>query len=75
MALDLGLTTHQLLSALDGVALDIRSRGQRLNEAIDWALTVPAAAAVFRTAAARRRPHIPARAGPEGLLGSPQRSS
>ena len=70
MALDRGLTTYQLLSALDGVALDIQGRSRRLDDAIDRALAVPAGAAVFRTAAVGRRPYISARTGPEGLLTS-----
>ena len=69
MALDLGLTTYQLLSALDGLAPDIQSR-RRLDDAIDRALAVPAGGAAFRTAAVGRRPYIAARTGPEGLLGS-----
>ena len=56
MALDLGLTTHQLLSTLDGV--------------VERALDVPADKAAFRTAAVGRRPYISARTGSEGLLGS-----
>ena len=70
MALDLGLTTHQLLSALDGVVDNALTRGQRLDDAIDRALSVPAADAAFRTAAVGRRPYISARTGAEGLLGS-----
>ena len=70
MALDLGLTTYQLLSALDGVAPNIQSRRRRLDDAIDRALAVPAGGAAFRTAAVGRRPYIAARTGPEGLLGS-----
>ena len=70
MALDLGLTTYQLLSALDGVAPNIQSRSRRLDDAIDRALAVPAGEAAFRTAAVGRRPYISARTGPEGLLGS-----
>ena len=70
MALDLGLTTYQLLSALDDVAPNIRSRRRRLDDAIDRALAVPAGEAAFRTAAVGRRPYIAARTGPEGLLGS-----
>ena len=70
MALDLGLTTYQLLSALDGVAPNIQSRRRRLDDAIDRALAVPADGAAFRTAAVGRRPYIAARTGPEGLLGS-----
>ena len=70
MALDLGLTTYQLLSALDGLAPDIQSRSRRLDDAIDRALAVPADEAAFRTAAVGRRPYIAARTGPEGLLGS-----
>ena len=70
MALDLGLTTYQLLSALDGLAPNIRSRRRRLDDAIDRALAVPAGEAAFRTAAVGRRPYISARTGPEGLLGS-----
>ena len=56
MALDLGLTTYQLLSALDGVAPNIQSRRRRLDDAIDRALAVPAGAAAGRTAAVGRRP-------------------
>ena len=70
MALDLGLTTYQLLSALDSLAPDIQSRSRRLDDAIDRALAVPADEAAFRTAAVGRRPYISARTGPEGLLGS-----
>ena len=70
MALDLGLTTYQLLSALDGLAPNIQSRRRRLDDAIDRALAVPADEAAFRTAAVGRRPYIAARTGPEGLLGS-----
>ena len=70
MALDLGLTTYQLLSALDGVAPNIQSRRRRLDDAIDRALAVPAGEATFRTAAVGRRPYISARTGPEDLLGS-----
>ena len=70
MALDLGLTTYQLLSALDGLAPNIQSRRRRLDDAIDRALAVPADEGAFRTAAVGRRPYIAARTGPEGLLGS-----
>ena len=70
MALDLGLTTRQLLSALDGVVDDALTRGRRLDDAIDRALTVPVDEAAFRTSAVGRRPYISARTGAEGLLGS-----
>ena len=70
MALDLGLTTHQLLSALDGVVDAAVARGRRLDDAIDRALSIPADDAAFRTAAVGRRPYISARTGSEGLLGS-----
>ena len=70
MALDLGLTTHQLLSTLDGVVNDATTRAHRLNDAVDRALDIPADEAAFRTAAVGRRPYISARAGPEGLLGN-----
>ena len=70
MALDLGLTTHQLLSTLDGVVSDLRTRAQRIDDAIDRASAIPAAEAAFRTAAVGRRPYISARTGPEGLLDS-----
>ena len=70
MALDLGLTTNLLLSAMDGVVDSAVDRGRRLDDAIDRALTVPAADAAFRTEAVGRRPYIAARTGPEGLLGS-----
>ena len=42
MALDLGLITHQLLSTLDGVVSDARTRAHRLDDAVDRALVVPA---------------------------------
>ena len=70
MALDLGLTTYQLLSALDGLALDIQARNRSLDDAVDRALTVSSDEAAFRTAAVGRRPYISARTGPEGLLGN-----
>ena len=70
MALDLGLTTHQLLSTLDGVVSNAHSRGQRLDDAVERALDIPIDDAAFRTAAVGRRPYISARTGPEGLLGS-----
>ena len=70
MALDLGLTTYQLLSALDGLAPNIQSRRRRLDDAIDRALAVPADEGAFRTAAVGRRPYIAARTGLESLLGS-----
>ena len=70
MALDLGLTTHQLLSAMDGVVDAAVARGRRLGDATDRALSVPTDEAAFRTAAVGRRPYISARTGSEGLLGS-----
>ena len=70
MALDLGLATRQLLSALDGVADAVRDHGHRLTDTLERAQTVPADQAAFRTAAVGRRPYISARTGPEGLLGS-----
>lgn len=70
MALDLGLATHQLMSALDGVLHATISRSHRLGDAIDRARTVPADEAAFRTAAVGRRPYISARTGTEGLLAS-----
>ena len=70
MALDLGLATHQLLSAMDGVVDDALARGRRLDDAIDRALTIPVDEAAFRTSAVGRRPYISARTGAEGLLGS-----
>ena len=70
MALDLGLTTHQLLSTLDGVVSDAHTRADRLDDAIERAVNVPADEAAFRTAAVGRRPYISARTGPEGLLDS-----
>ena len=70
MALDLGLTTYKLLSALDGLAPNIQSRSRRLDDAVDRALTVSSDEAAFRTAAVGRRPYISARTGSEGLLGS-----
>ena len=70
MALDLGLTTHQLLSTLDGVVSNAHSRGQRLDDAVERAGAISTDEAAFRTAAVGRRPYISARTGPEGLLGS-----
>ena len=73
MALDLGLTTYQLLSALDGLAPNIQSRRRRLDDAIDRALAVPAGEEAFRTAAVGRRPYISARTGPEGCWAAVRR--
>ena len=70
MALDLGLTTHQLLSALDSVTQGAVSRTQRLSDTLERGLRVSAVAAASRTAAVGRRPYISARTGPEGLLAS-----
>ena len=56
MALDQGLTTHQLLSALDGAVLDARTYAQRLGDTIDRTLTVSTDAPTFRTAVVGRRP-------------------
>ena len=70
MALDLGLTTRQLLSAMDGVAASVRDHGHRLTGTLERARSVPADEAAFRTAAVGRRPYISARTGPEGLLDS-----
>ena len=70
MALDLGLTTRQLLSALDDVALASRTRAQRLADTLERGLSISADAAARRTAAVGRRPYISARIGPAGLLGS-----
>ena len=70
MALDLGLTTRLLLSALDDVALASRTRAQRLADTLERGLSISADAAARRTAAVGRRPYLSARIGPEGLLGS-----
>ena len=70
MALDLGLTTHQLLSPLDSVTKGAVSRAQRLSDTLERGLRVSADAAASRTAAVDRRPYISARTGPEGLLAS-----
>ena len=70
MALDLGLTTHQLLSAMDGVVDSAVARGRRLDDSINRALSVTADDAAFRTSAVGRRPYISARTGSEGLLGN-----
>ena len=67
---DLGLTTRQLLSALDDVALASRTRAQRLADTLERGLSISADAAARRTAAVGRRPYLSARIGPEGLLGS-----
>ena len=58
MALDLGLTTRQLLSAMDGVADAVRNHGDRLAQTLERACSVPADEAAFRTAAVGRRPFI-----------------
>ena len=68
MALDLGLTTRQLISAMDGVADAVRNHGHRLAQTLERARSVSADEAAFRTAAVGRRPYISARTGPEGLL-------
>ena len=70
MALDLGLTTRQLLSAMDSVAAAVHSHGDRLTGTLERAQSVPADGAAFHTAAVGRRPYISARTGPEGLLDS-----
>ena len=70
MALDLSLTTRQLLSALNDVALASRSHALRLNYTLERGLNLSADAATRRTAAVGRRPYLSARIGPEGLLGS-----
>ena len=70
MALDLGQTTLQLLSAMDGVAKGAVSRAQRLSDTMERGLRVSADAAARRTAAVGRRPYISARTGSEGLLDS-----
>ena len=70
MALDLGLTTRQLLSALDDVALASRTHAQRLNDTLERGLNRSADAAARRTAAVGRRPYLSARTGLDGLLGS-----
>ena len=56
MALDLGLTTRQLLSARDGVAQSSHNRSQRLADTLERRLGIPADAAAGRTAAVGRRP-------------------
>ena len=70
MALDLGLTTQQLLSAMDGVANNAWARVQWLDDTLERGLHVSADAAEQRTATVGRRPYISARTGPEGLLAS-----
>ena len=70
MALDLGLTTRQLLSAMDSVAGSARNRGHRLIETLDRAHDIDTSEAESRTAAVGHRPYISARTGPEGLLDS-----
>ena len=70
MALDLGQTTLQLLSAMDGVAKGAVSRAQRLSDTMERGFRVSADAAARRTAAVGRRPYVSARTGSEGLLDS-----
>ena len=64
MALDLGLTTRQLLSALYDVALASRTHAQRLNDTLARRLGIPAGAAAGRTAAVGRRPYLSAAPAP-----------
>ena len=71
MALDLGLTTRQLLSALYDVAL--ASRTQRLNDTLARGLNRSADAAARRTAAVGRRPYLSARTGPEACWAAGRR--
>ena len=66
MALDLGLTTRQLLSALYDVALASRTHAQRLNDTLARGLNRSADAAARRGRPAHRRPYIAARTGLEG---------
>ena len=63
MALDLGLTTHHLLSAMDGV----------VDDAIDRAMAVPAADTAFRTAAVGRSPYISAALAPRACSAAARR--
>ena len=70
MSLDLGLTTRQLLSAMDGVADAVRNHDDRLAQTLERARSVPGDEAAFRTAAVGRHPYISARTGDEGLLRS-----
>ena len=66
MALDLGLSTRHLLSALYDVALASRTHAQRLNDTLARGLNRSADAAARRTAAVGRRPYLSARTGLEG---------
>ena len=57
MALDLGLTTRQLLSARDGVAQwPATTAPSASNDTLERRLGIPASAAAGRTAAVGRRP-------------------
>ena len=56
MALALGLTAHQLISAMDGVATDAVSRSWRLSDILDRGLGVSADTAARSTVAVGRRP-------------------
>ena len=74
MALDLGLTTRQLMAGLDGVVNDAISRAQRLDDTLERGLAVPIGAATARTDAVGRRPYVSARTGDEGCwAASPRR--
>ena len=75
MALDLGLTARQLLSALDGVASAADSRGRRLGAAIDRALTVASKAATPRTESVGRRPWVWAAPPSPTLRTCPERTA
>ena len=61
MALDLGLTTHQPLSAMDGVADAVRDHDDQTTETLEHVQSIPADEVTFRTAAVGRRPHTSAR--------------
>ena len=66
MALGLSLTTRQLLSALDDVALASPTHAQRLNDTLERRLNISADAADRYTAAVGRRRYLSPRTDPAG---------
>ena len=71
MALGLSLTTRQLLSALDDVALASPTYAQRLNDTLERRLNISADAADRYTAAVGRRRYLSPRTDPAGCWAVP----
>ena len=70
MALDLGQTARQMMSAMGDLSSTARSRRQRFADTLDRAAAIAPNEAAQRTASAGNRPFIVARTGAEGLLAS-----